>query len=262
MGRLTLVLTLVARPVRSAMERRTPGCGRSPLLRALPALALVLAPLAAGPAAGVTVTRYAEEIRLAQDGSAAVTLTVALTGTPGEVVRLPFGHAKADLSTLRVGGGLAPRVETLEGGLPVLVVTLPAEPAPLEVRVTVPRFVDFGKAKAFGNRVLSHELVNATTGSCGRYEGTFLVPEGFRVNTIVETFPSESENSATRPYELVRVDGRDGLRLTEPSLGPAGRIAAKVRFKPAAHSPLFPGLLLAAGALYLYRFRDLAGGAR
>ena len=185
-----------------------------------------------------------------------------VSGAPGEAVRLPFGHAKADLATLRVVGALSPRVETLEGGLPVLVVTLGPRPAPLEVRVTVPRLVDLGKAKAFGNRVFSYELVNATTGSCGRYEGTFLVPEGFRVNTIVETVPAESENAATRPYEVVRVDGRDGLRLTEPSLDPAKRVVAKIRFKPAAHSPLFPGLLLAVGALYLYRFRDLAGGAR
>ncbi len=247
---------------RPAFGRWTPTSGRPPVLLFLFALLLILAAVVAGPAAGATVKRYAEEVRLARDGSAAVTLNVAVSGTPGESVRLPFGHAKADLATLRVAGGLDPRVETLEGGLPVLVVTLPPEPAPLEVRVTVPGLVDFGKAKAFGNRVLSHELVNATPASCGRYEGTFLVPEGFRVNTIVETVPAESENSATRPYEVVRVDGRDGLRLTEPSLDPAKRVAMKLRFKPAAHAPLFPGLLIAVGALYLYRFRDLAGGAR
>lgn len=252
----------VTKTERPAFGRWTPTSGRPPVVLLVLVALLILLAIAAGPAAGATVTRYAEEIRIETNGSAAVRLVVDVDGAPGEVVRLPFGHAKADLATLRVAGGLSGRVETLEGGLPVLVVTLPPQPAPLEIRVTVPRLVDFAKASAFGNRVLSHELVNATTGSCGRYEGTFLVPEGFRVNTIVETVPAESENAATRPYEVVRVDGRDGLRLTEPSFDPAKRVAAKIRFKPAAHSPLFPGLLLAVGALYLYQFRDLAGGAR
>lgn len=253
---------LVTKSRRPAFGRWTPTSGRPPVLLLVLVVLLILLAIAAGPAAGATVTRYSEEIRLAADGSAAVSLSVDLSGAPGEAVRLPFGHAKADLKTLRVAGALAPRVETLEGGLPVLVVTLGPQPAPLEVRVTVPRLIDFAKSSAFGNRVFAYELVNATAGSCGRYEGTFLVPEGFRVNTIVETIPAESENSATRPYEVVRVDGRDGLRLTEPSLDPSTKVAARIRFKPAAHSPLFPGLLLAVGALYLYRFRDLAGGAR
>lgn len=253
---------LVTKTGRPAFGRWAPTSGRPPVVLLVLVVLLILLAIAAGPAAGATVTRYAEEIRLARDGSAAVTLDVDLSGAPGEAVRLPFGHAKADLATLRVVGAVSGRIETLEGGLPVLVVTLGPQTSPLEVRVTVPRLVDVAKASAFGNRVLSHELVNATSLSCGRYEGTFLVPEGFRVNTIVETVPAESENAATRPYEVVRVDGRDGLRLTEPSFDPAKRVAAKVRFKPAAHSPLFPGLLLAAGALYLYRFRDLAGGAR
>jgi len=253
---------LVTKTERPAFGRWTPTSGRPPVVLLVLVVLLILLAIAAGPAAGATVTRYSEEIRLETNGSAAVRLVVDVVGAPGEVVRLPFGHAKADLATLRVVGGLSPRVETLEGGLPVLVVTLGPQPAPLEVRVTVPHFVGLGNAKAFGNRVLSYELVNATTGSCGRYEGTFLLPVGFRVNTIVETIPAESENAATRPYEVVRVDGHDGLRLTEPSLDPATKVAAKIRFKPAAHSPLFPVLLFAVGALYLYRFRDLAGGAR
>ena len=255
-------IALVTKPARSGIVRWAPRSDRPPALLFLFVLLLLLAAIVAGPAAGATVARYSEEIRLATDGSAAVRLVVDVAGAPGEVVRLPFGHAKADLGTLKATGALSARVETLAGGLPVLVVTLPPDPGPLEVRFTVPAFVNFAKTKAFGNRVLAYELANATQLPCGPYEGTYLVPAGFRVNSIVETAPPESDSSATRPYEVVRVDGRDGLRLKSARLDPAGRVAATFRFKPASRSPLFLAVLLAGGALYLFAFRDLAGGAR
>lgn len=254
------MLATMHRP--SALVRWCPGAGRPPVLFVLLVFALLLAAVLAGPASGATVSGYREEIRVARDGSAAVTLAIGVSGAPGEVVRLPFGHAKADLATLRLSGAVGARVATLPGDLPVLEVTLPAEPAPLDLRFSVPGFVPAGKPKAFGNRLLAHELVNATSLSCGRYEGTFLVPEGYGLNTVVETEPAESETSATHPYEVVRVDGRDGLRLVRPSLGPAERVVAKVRYKPTGRSPVLLAALLAAGVFYLVAFRDLAGGAR
>ena len=253
---------LVIRDGRSAGVRWAPTSERPPAYLVLLALVLLLLAIAAGPALGATVTRYSEEIRLEADGSAKVRLVIDVAGTPGEEVRLPFGHAKADLSSLKATGALSARVETIDGGLPLLAVTLPPEKAPLEVAFTVPGFVDFGKAAAFRNRTFSHELVNATVIACGRYEGTFLLPPGFRVNTIVETVPEDGETSATRPFDVVRVDGRDGIRLTEPGLDPAHRVAAKVRFTPAGHSALFLPLIVVVAGLYLYLFRDLAGGAR
>lgn len=225
-----------------------------------PVLALgLLAVSAALPAAAAQVTRYREEIRLAPDGSASVKLSVDVAGAPGEEVRLPFGHAKADLATLKATGASAARVETIDGGLRLLAVTLPGEKAPLEVSFRVPGFLDWRKQKAFRNRTFSYELVNATTLACGRYEGTYLLPPGFRVNTIVETVPADGETSATRPYEVVRVDGLDGLRLTEPALDPANRVLATVRFKPGERQPLLLLLVAAAAAVYLTLFRDLTG---
>ncbi len=247
---------------RPAGVRWAPTSGRPPALFLLFVLLLVLLAIAAGPALGATVSRYSEEIRLETDGSAKVRLVIDVTGAPGEEVRLPFGHAKADLGSLKATGALSARVETIAGGLPLLAVTLPPEKAPVEVAFTVPGFVDFGRSAAFGNRTFSHELVNATVIACGRYEGTFLLPPGFRVNTIVETVPEDGETSATRPFDVIRVDGRDGIRLREPGLDPAHRVAAKVRFKPAARVPLFLPLIVAVAGLYLYLFRDLAGGAR
>jgi len=255
-------VSLVTRPAPSGIVRWTSNANRPPALFLLLLLLLVLAAIVAGPASGATVSGYREEIRLERDGSAAVTLAVGVSGAPGETVRLPFGHAKADLATLRVRGAASARVETLDGGLPVLVVLLPPVPSPLEVLVTVPRLVDFSKTMPFGNRVFVHQLANATQLSCGKYEGTYLLPAGFRVNSVVETTPPESESSATEPFDVVRVDGRDGLRLVKPRFDPADRVAATFRFKPAGRSPVLLGLLVVAGVLYLFRFRDLVGGAR
>lgn len=252
---------LVTRPGLPGGVRWTPTSGRPPIALLLLVLLLLLLAVAAGPATGATVSGYREEIRLAPDGSAAVRLAVDVSGAPGEEVRLPFGHVKADLATLKASGAAA-RVEEIDEGLRVLVVSLEPGKGPVEVSVSVPGFLDWKKEKAFRNRTFSHELVNATTLSCGRYEGTYLLPAGYRVNTIVETVPEDGETSATRPYEVVRVDGLDGLRLTEPALDPAHRVAAKVRFKPGAHLPLFPPLLLAVAAGWLWLFRDLAGGPR
>ncbi|MFN7986316.1 MAG: hypothetical protein U0529_02525 [Thermoanaerobaculia bacterium] len=251
----------MTRPGLPGGVRWTPTSGRPPLALLLLVLLLLLLAVFAGPAAGATVSGYREEIRLAADGSAQVRLVVDVAGAPGEEVRLPFGHAKADLATLKAAGATA-RIETIDGGLPVLVATLQSGKGPVEVTVSVPGFLDWKKEKAFRNRTFSHELVNATTLSCGRYEGTYLLPPGYRMNTIVETVPEDGETSATRPYEVVRVDGRDGLRLTEPSLDPARRVSAKVRFKPGAHLPFFPPLLLAVAAGWLWLFRDLAGGPK
>ena len=255
-ARMTLVPTL-----HSGWARWAPGANRPPAAVLLFLLLLLLAAVLAGPASGAAVTGYREEIRLAADGSAAVRLRVDVSGTPGEEVRLPFGHAKADLVTLKAAGAAA-RVETIDGGLPVLVATLATGTGPVEVDVAVPAFLDWKKQKAFRNRTFAHELVNATTLSCGRYEGTYLLPPGYRVNTVVETVPEDGETSATRPYDVVRVEGRDGLRLTEPGLDPAHRIAAKVRFKPAGHLPLLAPILVAVAGAWLFLFRDLAGGAR
>ena len=252
---------LVTRPGLPGGVRWTPTSGRPPIALLLLVLVLLALAIAAGPAAGATVSGYREEIRLAADGSAAVRLRVDVSGSAGEEVRLPFGHAKADLATLKASGAAA-RVETIDGGLPVLVATLSSGMGPVEVDVSVPSLLDWKKEKAFRNRTFSHELVNATTLSCGRYEGTYLLPPGYRVNTVVETVPEDGETSATRPYDVVRVEGRDGLRLTEPGLDPAHRIAAKVRFKPAGHLPLLAPILVAVAGAWLFLFRDLAGGAR
>ncbi len=220
-------------------------------------LALLLVAAATGaPAAQVSC--YREEVRLAEGGAARVRLTLDVTGTPGEVVTVPFGHAGVTEAGLEVTGATGARITCLDGGPRVLAFTLAAvSPGPVTVRFDAPAFLDWKKVKAFGNRFFSYGLVNATPARLGRYEGTFLLPPGQVVGAVVETVPAESESGPRRPYEIVRVDGLDGVRLTDDGAAPGDTVHATFRFKPPRRPSLFLLALVGLAGLYLIRFSDL-----
>jgi hypothetical protein len=139
----------------------------------------------------------------------------------------------------------------------------PPEKEPIRLTFTVPGFFDWKKEKVsdFGNRTLEYRFKNNLPTRVQDYSMELLLPPGYAVNTVDDSSPKLTSKTPVPPYKIVRSGDQYGIALKASKLGVGDSSFVKIRFKDGGKSTALLVLALAACALYLFGFRDLARSA-
>ncbi len=236
----------------------------APLRNGLIAVVALAAALASRASGAATVERVHERITVELDGSARVERTIVPGRGPEGPLVTPFGFPPpTELTVLGCDGATA--VVDPGGGAPRLVVEGAGETqmdGPITVRFTVPAFYDWvgAKSASFGNRTIGYRFVNTYPAVIGKYECELILPAGFLVSAVEESDPAPSDRNPAPPFQVIRREGRDGVRLSARDLAIGDDAMIRFRFKSSAK----PVLLLVLGVVlivaYLIGLRGLVGG--
>ncbi len=234
-------------------------------------LGLWLLGLASAPGAvsaqlteAVQVALYQEEVALDLSGDVIVTTRIELAGEAPARWWLPFGHQVAEDLSVRPGDGVeAATVEVAAvevAGTGALELHAPRGGLrSVTVRYTLPRLHDWSAPpEAFGNRRVAHRLVQTQPLEIDRYRLRVILPEGFRVNEVLETTPPFNPKKASElPFELGEQDGRATAELVAHDLVLGDRVGLELEAKSSKRSSslLIAGLVVCV--LYLFFFRDV-----
>ncbi len=212
-------------------------------------------------AEAVQVALYEEEVSLDLSGDVVVTTRIELAGEAPARWWLPFGHEVAEDLSVRPEDGIeVAAVEVASTGA----LELRSHPSrgslrSLTVRYTLPRLHDWSAPpEAFGNRRVGHQLVQTQPLAIDRYRLRMILPEGFRVNDVLETTPPFNPKKASElPFELGEEHGRATVELVAHDLVLGDRVGLKLEAKSSKRSdaPWIAGLVVCL--LYLVFFRDV-----
>ncbi len=214
-------------------------------------------------AEAVQVALYDEEVSLDLSGDAVVTTRIELTGEAPARWWLPFGHQVAEDLSVRSGNGVeaaAVEVTAVEvAGTGALELRSRGSIRSLTVRYTLPRLHDWSAPpEAFGNRRVAHQLVQTQPLAIDRYRLRLILPEGFRVNDVLETTPPFHPKKASElPFELGEEHGRATVELAARDLALGDRVGLKLEAKSAKRSATLWIAGLVVCLLYLVFFRDV-----
>ena len=227
-------------------------------------LSLVLGAAANAAAAVAEISRFGETVWLNGDGSARLDVEVDLASGTASPLRLPLSLAGAQRLTVSGVDG-AEVTPISEGERWFMRVDFPGPlAAPTTLRIS--GFADQPVAgmtaapKAFGNRTLTHRLLNGTPIVFGTVTSELVLPAGFVVTSIVDSEPPTEETTTQTPFAVVFRGGRHAVRIAGDRVGLGDALSITVRFKERRVSALTPVALIALGALYLVGCRRLVVG--
>lgn len=229
--------------------------------RCLIALSIVLS-LAAPATADVGVfPRMLETIWLNGDGSARLDVEVECPAGTMSPLRLPLSAPTlANIVVSGVPRGTASTVGNVERRDVVISFPGPlAAPATLRVTGTVARLFAAITAppRAFGNRTMTHRLLNSTPAVFANVTSQVVLPSGFVVTSVEDSDPPSAESSTTPPFSIVALDGRHAVRVSASNVGLGQATSVTFRFKERRVPPLIPVALFVLSAAYLFGFRNL-----
>lgn len=231
------------------------------MTRCFIALSIVFS-LAAPAAADVGVfPRMLETIWLNRDGSAQVDIEVDCPAGTGSPLRFPL--SAPTLSNIVVSGAehaIASTIGPPERRDLVITFSRPlAAPATLRVTGTVAEFFTAITAPpgAFGNRTMTHRLLNSTTAVFTTLKSQVVLPEGFVITSVEDSDPPQTESSTTPPFSIDFHEGRHAVGVSAGNVGLGQATSVTFRFKERSMTPLIPLALVALAAAYLFGFRSL-----
>jgi hypothetical protein len=229
------------------------------MTRRLPAL-VVLACLVPARAGAQRIERFVEQVAIAADGSARVTVDFDWPAAAGPRILLPV--ASAGVSDVRVTARqFAAAAMQDRNGRPHLAIDLGGGPLiddSLHVTFTIATFFDPAKAPlAHGIRRVRYEFVNTTDLPIGVFRGVLVLPAGTIVASVGDIAPDVPDSAVASPYTLGRLDGHRTVALDVAPLGWSETAAVTVEFRPDGVPVALLAVFGAAALGYLYRFRDL-----
>jgi hypothetical protein len=237
------------------MRRRT--------MRRLAIFLIVCSVAVTGAGAGqLRLVRYAETVRLGEDGSAGIGIRFVLSGgTTGDTLLLPYA-ASAWPESLRCSAPVDTLLPRKRNGHFQGLLVLKGTVAPgdtLAIDFTLRSYAPFGipSEADFGNYVIEYRVVHALADPIDRFVLTMILPPGFVVNNVRSTSPAQKANSPNSPYLLTMEEGRHSVVLTAAPVEQGDAVALGLEVKRRNNSPIFIGGLVVLAVAYLIGFRDL-----
>jgi hypothetical protein len=235
-------------------------------LRLLQLVAVVSLLTAASPCRAAEISVLLQRITLAEDGSGQAEVKVTLTAAaPGKVV-VPLGAG--DVQGLRADEqpGIAVTLEK-SGGRPSLAIALERafpQGETVAVHYTLPGYYEWNgqKRSDFGNHTLEYRFVNSQVLPIVAFTGEVLLPPSYLVNSVEDSIPELNEKTPVAPFQVMRADGRSGVRIRANKLRLGDTCMVQFRFKRDDKSPALLVVGIGLAAVYLFAFRDLVAGRR
>lgn len=215
---------------------------------------------AAAPEAKKGIVACRESVDLSPDGSANVTMGIALAGWDSDKLDLPLNYAKPENLGVEAGDLKVVATAGKTGDASVIKLQFDGKPpADVQIKLTfaVKKFLDLGKAKTpRGIFNLSYTFTNATATTINKYDFTVLLPPGYVMNGVSSSTPKATGEEVVPPYDFLAQGNRVVVNLHAPTVGPGKNAAIAFGFAKDDRNP-WPlvgiGILISLAALYLKR---------
>jgi len=231
--------------------------------RRLIALSIALGLAAPAGASADSLPRMLETVWLNRDGSARLDVEVECPAGTTSPLRLPL--SVPSFSNIVVDGVPYATAATIGGAeRRDLIISFP-EPltAPATIRVTgiVASLLAAMNAppRAFGNRTMTHRLLNSTPAVLAKVTSQVVLPDGFVVTSVEASDPPSTESSTAPAFSVGSRDGRHAVSVSASDIGLGQATSVTFRFKERRVPPVIPVALFALAAAYLIGFRSLTG---
>ncbi|MCU0236232.1 MAG: hypothetical protein MUC72_04005 [Acidobacteria bacterium] len=206
------------------------------------------------------LSRYAETVTLAADGSAAIRLLLEFRGPVVPRLLVPVRHRSVrGLQAKGLAPGALRWVE--KGGKRFLELDLPATAAAaprIEIAFTVDGyFKAAGRPGPFGNRALDYRFVNVSFSGIDNFSAALALPDGHVFNAVDRFIPEPAKAGMVAPFTIAQENGRITGRITLDGIGLGDEVALSCTFKKARRPPQLLFILLALAIAYLVFYRDV-----
>ncbi len=208
---------------------------------------------------GQQLSRYAETVTLAGNGSARIRLRLEFRGPSGPQLLIPVRHESVHGLDVQ---GVAPTALRLveKGGNRFLALDLPvaAAPAAVEVAFAVDDYFKAGGSPGpFGNRKLGYRFVNVSFAGIEKFSAALVLPSGYVFNAVSDFSPQPESAGMVAPFTISREDGRSVGRIAIDHIGLGDEVALSCTFRSGRRSKLLLVILALMALAYLVFFRDL-----
>jgi len=209
---------------------------------------------------GQELSRYAETVNLAADGSASIRLLLEFRGLEGPQLLIPVRYTSIrNLEAKRLVPGALRLVE--KGGNRFLVLDLPqaaaAAPA-IEIEFMVADYFKAGGSPGpFGNRNLGYRFVNVSFAGIEKFTAELVLPPGHVFNALSRFSPQPEKAGMIAPFTISRAGGRSVGRIVVDRVGLGDEIALDCTFRSGRRSKLLLVILVVLALAYLVFFRDV-----
>jgi len=209
---------------------------------------------------GRELSRYAETVDLAADGSAAIRLLLEFRGREGPQLLIPVRYTSIrNLEAKRLVPGALRLVE--KGGSRFLALDVPlaaaATPA-VEIAFTVDDYFNAVSSPGpFGNRSLGYRFVNVSFAGIEKFTAEIVLPAGHVFNALSRFSPQPEKAGMIAPFTIFHAGGRSVGRIVVDRVGLGDEIALDCTFRSGRRSKLLLVILIVLALAYLVFFRDV-----
>lgn len=230
------------------------------LSRAAAAALLLLALSSPVHAAQGTPVTYRETVTLNGDGTASVLVSLQAERPPsGEILIVTHGEQVADVNIDQPGVARASVRQS--GGVPWIVLEFSAvlaAPVTIDVRFRVTKSDElFGAGAPHRSRRSTFRFRNPNGIGIDSYSASIGLPPGMVVGAVDDIDPPVSESSSRQAVTPAIRDGQRYLDVPARTVGPGEELRLGWRLREPRRTLTINLVLLAAGLIYLFWFRDL-----
>lgn len=220
-------------------------------------LAVVIIPI--NSCYAISVDTLKERIVINSKGDAEIFVNTTIDSAKVFIVKLPWNFSQKVKKITTVQGFYANLISK-QGNKYLLVKSIDSTLfSHIYAKVEVEKFFDFDNAKMkdFGNFTIDYRFMNTTLDKIIYYQAEIILPEGFNVTSVDESFPEQTESNPDIPCKINREENLNKVVLHSSNLKMGTNAFVQFRFKEENKSYTLLIVLLLIAGLYLVFFKDI-----
>jgi hypothetical protein len=210
------------------------------------------------------IAKYAESIRINQDGTADITTKIILGTCAKEFLYLPYNWTSVEKLQAKIGeGGESMPAEVRRSeGIDYICVTVGGKKTgdePIVVTFRDPAYLSWKEAGPGSSGIYRHKSAfrNTTTLFIDEYAMEVILPPGFLIHSYGKSVPEYSQKDPMPPYSSKNLPDGSHIYIDAKKLSVGSRCMLEYAFVRKAFSSFLFGACIIAMALFMVFFRDM-----
>lgn len=220
-------------------------------------LAIIIIPL--NSCFAVSADSLKERILINSNGDAEIFVNISIDSAKVFTVKLPWNFSQK-VKKITTAPGFSANMISRQGNKYLLVKSIDSTLfSHIYAKVEVEKFYDFEneKIKDYGNYSISYRFMNTTLDKIKFYQVEIVLPEGFNITSVDESFPELTESNPDVPYFISREKNLNKVVLHSSKLKMGTNAFINFRLKEEHKTYTLLIMLLLVAGLYLVFFRDV-----
>ncbi len=220
-------------------------------------LAIIIVPL--NSCFAVNADSLKERILINSNGDAEIFVNITIDSAKIFTIKLPWNFSQK-VKKITTAPGFGANIITKQGNKYLLVKSIDSTLfSHIYVKVEVEKFFDFEneKIKDFGNYTVTYRFMNTSLDKIKIYQAEIILPMGFNITSVDESFPEQTESNPDSPFTISRENKQNKVVIHSTKLKLGTNTFIKFRFKEELKTYTLLMILIALAGLYLVFFRDI-----